>query len=282
MEHAILHETIDGEQVNFYPETGFDDVLETDGDDETTLRMVLEGIDSAISLLQSSVALKANTADVTDALAGKADIATTLAGYGITDAYTKTEVDTDLNGKLSLTGGTMTGGINYDAVVIAARTTDDSRMQINGATSYSNGAYLLLNGKDYDGNTGGVTICANDGTNSPQLELYADGTAYWGGNGLDTIVFSGTNYIRYDNGIQICWLFSTSFAVASSGETQVTYPQAFVASPAVAMVGGFGTDWVSGKTYSATGFLAVIYNQSGTKYTSGTRTLGYIAVGRWK
>jgi hypothetical protein len=36
---------------------------------------------------------------------------TTIAGYGITDAYTKTEVDTSLSGKLSTTGGTMSGAI---------------------------------------------------------------------------------------------------------------------------------------------------------------------------
>jgi hypothetical protein len=37
---------------------------------------------------------------------------TTLAGYGITNAYTKTETDTLLNAKLSLSGGTMTGILN--------------------------------------------------------------------------------------------------------------------------------------------------------------------------
>jgi len=36
---------------------------------------------------------------------------TTISGYGITDAYTKTEVDTSLSGKLSTTGGTMSGAI---------------------------------------------------------------------------------------------------------------------------------------------------------------------------
>lgn len=36
---------------------------------------------------------------------------TTLAGYGITDAYTTAQTDTLLNGKLSLSGGTMTGAI---------------------------------------------------------------------------------------------------------------------------------------------------------------------------
>ena len=36
---------------------------------------------------------------------------TTIAGFGITDAYTKTEVDNSLSGKLSTTGGTMSGAI---------------------------------------------------------------------------------------------------------------------------------------------------------------------------
>jgi hypothetical protein len=36
---------------------------------------------------------------------------TTISGFGITDAYTKTEVDTSLNAKLSTTGGTMSGAI---------------------------------------------------------------------------------------------------------------------------------------------------------------------------
>lgn len=36
---------------------------------------------------------------------------TTLAGYGITDAYTTSQVDTLVNAKLSLTGGTMSGAI---------------------------------------------------------------------------------------------------------------------------------------------------------------------------
>ena len=40
-----------------------------------------------------------NLGQMNNALAGKADAATTLSGYGITDAYTKTEVDTKLGEK---------------------------------------------------------------------------------------------------------------------------------------------------------------------------------------
>ena len=60
-------------------------------------------VDSINSRLQSTeVALtnKANVADVSNSLASKADKATTLAGYGITDAYTKEDVQKRLNRKL--------------------------------------------------------------------------------------------------------------------------------------------------------------------------------------
>lgn len=51
---------------------------------------VLDGIDVTTEELNR---LKGLTDDLTDLLDGKADKATTLAGYGIEDAYTKTEID---------------------------------------------------------------------------------------------------------------------------------------------------------------------------------------------
>lgn len=61
-------------------------------------------IDSINSRLQSAEATlknKANIADVNNSLASKANKSTTLAGYGITDAYTKEEVQKRLGGKLN-------------------------------------------------------------------------------------------------------------------------------------------------------------------------------------
>ena len=48
----------------------------------------------------NSIANKADTADVDTALATKADKATTLAGYGITDAYTQSQIKEKLEQKL--------------------------------------------------------------------------------------------------------------------------------------------------------------------------------------
>ena len=60
-------------------------------------------IDSINSRLQSTETMlknKANISDVSNSLASKADKSTTLAGYGITDAYTREEVQKRLGGKL--------------------------------------------------------------------------------------------------------------------------------------------------------------------------------------
>lgn len=53
----------------------------------------------ALNNLTATVNDKADEAAVTTALDGKADKASTLAGYGITDAYTKGDVDDKLNAK---------------------------------------------------------------------------------------------------------------------------------------------------------------------------------------
>jgi len=61
-------------------------------------------VDSINSRLQSTEATlknKANIADVSNALTSKANKATTLAGYGITDAYTKEKTDQKLAQKLN-------------------------------------------------------------------------------------------------------------------------------------------------------------------------------------
>lgn len=60
-----------------------------------------QGAESAITSALSAEVVARQSADtqIQTTLSGKADASTTLSGYGITDAYTKTEVDTALAGK---------------------------------------------------------------------------------------------------------------------------------------------------------------------------------------
>ena len=61
-------------------------------------QLALKADASALSTLESTVEGLATT------VGGKADKATTLAGYGITDAYTKTEIDGKLGGAMHYKG----------------------------------------------------------------------------------------------------------------------------------------------------------------------------------
>lgn len=52
---------------------------------------------------------------ITPAWSNIASKPTTISGFGITDAYTKTEIDNFVNAKLNLSGGTMSGAINMNS-----------------------------------------------------------------------------------------------------------------------------------------------------------------------
>lgn len=83
----------------------------------------------------------ANTA-TTAALANKADKATTLAGYGITDAYTKGEVDTELAKKQNNLGGASDAGKVVTATATAgtvAYTAIDSAPTANSTNLITSG-----------------------------------------------------------------------------------------------------------------------------------------------
>lgn len=90
------------------------DVITEDELTSATAEFISEGeVDSKLASYATTEALsaKADQTSVNEALEGKADSATTLSGYGITDAYTRTEVDNKLT---ELATG---GNINLDGYV---------------------------------------------------------------------------------------------------------------------------------------------------------------------
>ena len=60
----------------------------------------IDSINSRLQSTETTLKNKANIADVSNSLANKADRATTLAGYGITDTYTQSQIKTKLEQKL--------------------------------------------------------------------------------------------------------------------------------------------------------------------------------------
>ena len=92
------------------------------------------------------------------------------------------------NNKLDLSGGTMTGAIN--------------------------------------GNP--LTLTADDGNDSASLVLGADGSATWNGKNVLAIESSGSEYIRFTNGLQLCWHFDLVPANSPDGLKVFNFPIPFV------------------------------------------------------
>lgn len=86
---------------------------------------------------------------LTAAIGNKADKATTLSGYGITDAYTKTETDT----KISEAVATATGGESAASVKTALdsyKTSNDERVDALETAKHVHSNKTVLDGIDAD------------------------------------------------------------------------------------------------------------------------------------
>jgi hypothetical protein len=98
---------------------------------------------------------------------------------------------------------------------------------------------------------------------------------YYGSN-------SNGSYIRFGDGVQICWAVSTGNGPSPK---TITYPAAFSSTPAPLVtlrdiVPGYAT--VDGRTSDSTQLTVLKYNPDGTAYTGSYLAFGYIAIGRWK
>ena len=71
---------------------------------------------------------------------------TTIAGYGITDAYTATTIDSKLSGYLPLSGGTMTGSIKFNDNSLPSKTLS----YVCGIDAFANGGEMgWMRGSDF-------------------------------------------------------------------------------------------------------------------------------------
>lgn len=95
--------------------------------------------------------------DVSTAISGKADSATTLAGYGITNAYTKSEVDSALGGKASASDVSAIQGL-----IPSSATTSNKLATASDIPAAANDGTLTIS---QNGTTKG-TFTADQNTNS--------------------------------------------------------------------------------------------------------------------
>lgn len=160
----------------------------------TTLRMTVIGsganvgfylddivLVSGATVLPSLTASRALVSNVSGNVAASAVTATEL-GYvaGVTSA-----IQTQLNGKVSDTGDTMTGPLIFSGAIDSLKTAlDTDVLVLQGGTGFANGAAGRFYGKTNGINPGWWRLRADDGVTDYTLEGSPAGALFWGSNQL--------------------------------------------------------------------------------------------------
>lgn len=224
--------------------------------------------------------------EVTSSLAGKADKASTLGGYGIADAYTKSEANTLYNGKLSLTGGALSGDLT-----LTNGTATSPKVRWNN-TSWN--AYLDLFGSQlrlYADQSGSTSYPLVWGLNDQTM--YAWGNQVWtnANRPKNTASLTANGWWRdADTGRLEVWgqaTLTVANAVGSVADLAISFPTSFpveVHSLSFASVAGHATEVVENIVgfYNLTNSGAVISAKrvSGSQTGGETIVVHYRATGR--
>lgn len=177
-----------------------------------------------------------------------------------------------VNNFLPLSGGTMTGAISRNGIVVNC-TIDTSYTEFLGGSDTTS-SYIILYGKNHSSNAGVINMRAYDGINSSYLKLTPTGDLTWGGKDVERVhaysISASAGYVRYASGLQMVW-----GSIDNVGTTAVeeTYEVAFSAYPSV--------------TATANSNVTMYINaNNSTRFTvrtaSGTTTVRYIAIGKWQ
>ena len=176
---------------------------------------------------------------------------------------------------LPLTGGTLTGPLTVDNTMMVKSASDSKRSLICGATDWSMGAHIVLSGRDNSSGGEFGLVARNDSTEC-SLTGTPNGALTWGGKDVERVSSSGTNYIRYENGLQIVWGLNVGGAV-------ITFPVAFKSRPYIT-----ATHWGSSlcfpvpKGITNTGFTMTVYGTDYNQKTDSWADADWIAIGYWK
>lgn len=190
------------------------------------------------------------------------------------------------SGNLPLIGGALTGDLTISGKLLGSNSNNtatlffvgnsrseyDGYTGLYGANSYNNGASIFMYGKNNEA-AGRFDIHAFDGTNRKTLFGNANGSLTWNGKEVERVNASGTNYIRFESGLQICWGYTT----ATTAGTTVTFPVAFANTnySVVPQTGGSGLT----AGFSSQTTTSVLIQSS---HASVQAAIEYICIGKWK
>lgn len=216
-------------------------------------------VDNEIKKVNAEVAKKqpkgnyATTAQLTEGLAGKED-------KGVC---------------LPLTGGVMVGDIKSDP--------NNPELFIGHAYNERLGAFISLRSinREEPEMKGSFALSAITSEQEMWLIGKPDGDLVWGIEKVLTISEGGSSWLRYSNGLQICW--GTAKIGASYINATVTLPMPFAHEGYFAGTSSIGTDsapTVSTATGAKTTTTFVI--AAATPEYSWDRWIDWVAIGMWK
>ena len=210
------------------------------------------------------------------------EIRNALIAAGVTpDAAKVNQLAEAMSKFLPLSGGTVTGAIRFNDGNAIYRTKDSSGINVFGGTGANNGAYLQAFGKDSSGNEGVFNLVASNGTDAYALRGNPNGTLTWAGLSVERVNTIGTMWIRYENGLQMCWAYLST--QASNGGVNWSFPAPFSDTNITVtgnVVGSSYNNW-SVTINSISNSNVNVWVKVDGKLPSGSQSVLVFAIGRW-
>lgn len=182
---------------------------------------------------------------------------------------------------LPLAGGTMTGNIHFnkvDPVLLGSNTT--GQLGLYAGVNNFDGASLQMFGRSDSTYAGAFYLRASTKSSANDSSgVFADligkpnGSLMWYGKEVERVTSSGTNYIRFESGLQIVWGWTT----ATTAGTSVTFPVPFVNASYGVAAQTTGSSLTAGWSNKTTTGITI---QS--SHATAQAGLEYICIGKWK
>lgn len=130
---------------------------------------------------------------------------------------------------LPLSGGTLSGNIWFNHGGYLARSNGEwAALELSTTNQWAQGAGIFLRAPDAKEDVrGSFGICAGKPGGQEQIILsgLCDGQLFWNGFPIALTETSGEGYVRFSNGLQICWGLTT--IPINTFKTEVTLPVPF-------------------------------------------------------
>lgn len=198
----------------------------------------------------------------------------------------------DTSNLVKKSGDTLNGNYFFSDGCNLYKTNKTSTLRLNASNDGKDGARLVLCGKDAKDYPAEFNLCANDGTSDIQLIGKANGDLYWNNKnivrsvngavadntGNVNIIESGNQYIRFSDGIQICYI--TSLMTEQLRQTYLL-PKPFIDTNYCA-VANDTTDDNGNSSFVKVAARSLSTTAIQILTDRGTSKFACIVIGRWK